>query len=102
MRTRILGFTVSAMLIGLCVTAWAQPQPRVPKIGWLGAGPGDAPGRTGGFVRRELIELGYNVTGFANLSGILGGKRLELFKETVHDFPALWELGSENFLLTMC
>jgi putative ABC transport system substrate-binding protein len=148
------------MLFALCPFADAQHQTKIAKIGYLGAGPGNAPRRASEFVRRELNKLGYvegkniaseyrnadnkperlpaladelvrlkvdliyaggsnaaraakeatgtipivfinvddpvpiglvdslarpgaNLTGFANLSGILGGKRLELLKETI-------------------
>jgi putative ABC transport system substrate-binding protein len=160
MKKNINVVAFCAILLAFYVPVSAQPQLRLATIGWLGAGPGDAPGRAGEFVRTELNKLGYvegrnianvyrnadnkferlpaladelvrlkvdliyaggsnaaraakdatrtipivfgnvndpvpiglvdslarpggNVTGFANLSGILGGKRLELLKETV-------------------
>jgi putative ABC transport system substrate-binding protein len=160
MKKQVTVLNICALLYPLCLPVFAQPQSRLRTIGWLGAGPGDAPGRSGDFVRRELNKLGYvegrnianvyrnsdnkferlpaladelvrlkvdliyaggsnaalaakdatrtipivfnnvndpvpiglvdslarpggNVTGFAILSGILGGKRLELLKETI-------------------
>jgi putative ABC transport system substrate-binding protein len=160
MIRKIKVLSLCALLFALCAPASAQAQSRLPRIGYLGAGPGNAPGRASEFVQRELNILGYvegknivsehrnadnkperlpaladelirlkvdliyaggsnaarapmyatrtipivfinvndpvpiglvdslarpggNVTGFANLSGILGGKRLELLKETM-------------------
>jgi putative ABC transport system substrate-binding protein len=179
MNKKITILTLCVMLLALYPTASARSQSRLPTIGWLGAGPGDAPVQSGEFVRRELNKLGYvegkniaseyrnadnsperlpaladelvrlkvdliyaggsnaaraakdatktipivfinvndpvpiglvdslarpggNVTGFANLSGILGGKRLELLKETVPRLSrvaVLWDarnLGSSE------
>ena len=41
-----------------------------------------------GFVE-SLAQPGGNITGFTNLAGDLGGKRLELLKEAVPKSPAL-------------
>ena len=52
-----------AMLLALCSSAEAQPQAKVPKIGWLGArsvsGPGGRQGSGADFFGRELGKLGY-------------------------------------------
>jgi ABC-type uncharacterized transport system substrate-binding protein len=56
-------FVLCAMLFALCVSAQAQQQAKVPKIGWLGArtpsGPGGSPGTGAESFRREFSKLGY-------------------------------------------
>jgi putative ABC transport system substrate-binding protein len=149
------------ILFGICSSAEAQQQAKVPKIGWLGAGPTSVPGGASELFLRELGRLGYvdgknvaieyryatnkldrlpeladelvrlkvdllvtggsnaalvaknatttipivfynvasdpvtvglveslaqpggNITGMTTISGVLGGKRLELLKETI-------------------
>jgi putative tryptophan/tyrosine transport system substrate-binding protein len=58
MREKITILILCVMLFAL-YPASARSQSRLPTIGWLGAGPGDAPARSGEFVRRELNKLGY-------------------------------------------
>jgi putative ABC transport system substrate-binding protein len=59
MRTKILGFVLSALLLALCLPAEAQQPAKVPRIGWLGAGsPSNQLARTEAF-RQGLRALGY-------------------------------------------
>ena len=171
---KCFALALGALLFALCASAQAQQPAKIPKIGYLGAGSGDAAARPSEFVKRELNKLGYvegkniasvhrnadnrterlpaladelanlkvdlicaggsnaaraakdatktipivfinvndpvsiglvdslarpggNLTGFANLSGILAGKRLELLKETIPKLirvAVLWNPGN--------
>jgi ABC-type uncharacterized transport system substrate-binding protein len=53
----IVGFFLSAVLLAFCASADAQPQSRIPKIGWLGVRSASSPGRE--LLMRELRALGY-------------------------------------------
>ena len=59
MRNSFFALTLSAMLLALIVSAEAQQQVNVPKIGHLGARSTTTPGRGSDLFRRELRELGY-------------------------------------------
>src|ERR1044071_4066177 len=53
----VLCLALCALLLALSFPAQAQQQAKVPKIGWLGAGSNQGPGRE--LFRRALRELGY-------------------------------------------
>lgn len=63
MRDTITGLALSAMLFALCGFAAAQPQPKIPKIGWLGArsfsGPGGRQDSGATLFTAEFSKLGY-------------------------------------------
>ena len=59
MRTRIIGFTLSAMLFALCVSAEAQQPKKVPRIGYLSTGNPATESTRSEAVRLALRELGY-------------------------------------------
>ena len=56
---KIVGFLLIAILLALCSPAEAQPQSRIPKIGWLGIRPISDPGGGYEILRQELRALGY-------------------------------------------
>ena len=56
MKQTITTFALSAMLLALCLTAEAQQQAKVPKIGFLGARPAPSSGQQ---LWRDLGELRY-------------------------------------------
>ena len=58
MRNSFFGLSLSAMTLALCLSAEAQQQGKVPKIGWLGARPA-AIARGREQLGRELRTLGY-------------------------------------------
>ena len=57
MRNRAIGIALGAVLFALCFTAEAQQSAKVPKIGFLGAGPASRPWHA--FFQREFHKLGY-------------------------------------------
>lgn len=63
MRDTMTGLALSAMLFALCGFAAAQPQPKIPKIGWLGArsfsGPGGRQDSGATLFVAEFSKLGY-------------------------------------------
>ena len=58
MKRKITILTLCAMLFALCVSAEAQSQAKIPKVGWLGAGAGST-GSGRELFRTELRTLGY-------------------------------------------
>jgi putative tryptophan/tyrosine transport system substrate-binding protein len=58
MKKKITGLALCAMLFALSVSAEAQQQSKVSKIGWLGIGSASSVARYEEF-RRALRELGY-------------------------------------------
>ena len=58
MKKKITGFTLCAVLFAVSLPAQAQPQVKLPKIGYLGARPA-APGSGYELFRREIRALGY-------------------------------------------
>jgi putative ABC transport system substrate-binding protein len=58
MKTRFIGFALSAVLFALCGSVYAQQQAKIPKIGWLG-GITPGPGTGSESFRRALGEIGY-------------------------------------------
>ena len=59
MKKKITVLTLCAMLFALCGSVEAQQQAKVPKIGWLGAGPGFLPTSPSELFWREFRKLGY-------------------------------------------
>jgi putative tryptophan/tyrosine transport system substrate-binding protein len=60
MNKRKLGsFALCALLFALCLSAEAQQQAKVAKIGWLGNRPASGPDSGAEVIRRELHALGY-------------------------------------------
>ena len=59
MKKKITAVTLTAMLFALCGSVEAQQQAKVPKIGWLGAGPGLPPTSPSELFWREFRKLGY-------------------------------------------
>ncbi len=59
MKRKITVLTLCAMLFALCYSADAQQQAKIPKIGWLGAGPSSVPGSARDLFWREFGKLGY-------------------------------------------
>ena len=59
MNYKFFGVALSSLLLALCVSAEAQQQAKVPKIGHLGARSTATPGGGSDLFRRELRELGY-------------------------------------------
>jgi putative ABC transport system substrate-binding protein len=57
-KQKVIRFALSAMLLALCVSAEAQQQAKVPKIGFLGARSG-ASGTGLERLQQELLALGY-------------------------------------------
>jgi putative tryptophan/tyrosine transport system substrate-binding protein len=56
-KAKVFGLALCTFLLALSIPAQAQPQARVPKIGWLGARSASAPARE--LFGRELRALGY-------------------------------------------
>ncbi len=59
MKRVICRVAVCALLFALCCSAEAQPQTKIPKIGWLGGRSPSGPSGAGESFRRALRELGY-------------------------------------------
>ena len=59
MNYKFFGVALCSLLLALSVSAEAQQQAKVPKIGHLGARSTATPGRGSDLFRRELRELGY-------------------------------------------
>jgi putative tryptophan/tyrosine transport system substrate-binding protein len=58
-RTKIICVALTVVSLALCVSAEAQQQIKVAKIGWLGSSPGSGPASGPEVIRRELSNLGY-------------------------------------------
>ena len=66
MKEKIFCLALGVLLFALCLSVQAQPQVKVPKIGWLGTRPftgkvtvGNEVTRGNEITRRMLRELGY-------------------------------------------
>src|SRR5262245_4658229 len=59
MKKKITVLTLCALLFAPCSSAAAQQPAKVPKIGWLGAGPGSLPTSPSELFWREFRKLGY-------------------------------------------
>jgi putative ABC transport system substrate-binding protein len=59
MKKKITALTLNAMLIALCLSAEAQQQSKIPKIGWLGARPAATATEQRELFWREFRALGY-------------------------------------------
>ena len=59
MRKAVFGFALSAMLFALCVSAGAQQQAKVPRIGFLGGASASSYAARIDAFRQGLNELGY-------------------------------------------
>ncbi|HUK42021.1 MAG TPA: hypothetical protein VLX11_13275 [Candidatus Acidoferrales bacterium] len=57
-RKRTFAFTLSTLLSALCVSVGAQQPKKIPRIGFLAAGPLSTSARTDAF-RQRLRDLGY-------------------------------------------
>ena len=58
-RAAVPSILVAVILLAVAVIAEAQQQAKVPKIGWLGAGPGSLPTTPSELFWREFRKLGY-------------------------------------------
>ena len=59
MRTKTIGFALSAMIFGLCVTAQAQQPKKVPRIGYLSSRDAASESTRSEAIRLALRERGY-------------------------------------------
>ena len=59
MKKKITALTLNAMLMALCLSAEAQQQSKIPKIGWLGARPAATATEQRELFWREFRALGY-------------------------------------------
>jgi putative ABC transport system substrate-binding protein len=59
MNKNIIGLALGALLLALSVSAEAQQQAKIPKLGWLGGRSPGGPGSGGESFRRALRTLGY-------------------------------------------
>ena len=56
---KVFCLALGALLLAFCFPAEAQPQTRIPKVGWLGLRPISDPGGGYEILRQELRALGY-------------------------------------------